>query len=183
MQSNTKGFLSFSTEETSYIVVFLKYTHPLDNLKQEVERIGVFFEDRKMTPIESRVFALLLLSDPPYLDFYSIQEFLQASKSSISNAINRLINAGRVDYLTKPGDRKRYFRVNMDKWLQTMKTELASVGPFVEIIDQIAKNRSEMAPTPFDDDLQRVRRFFAFMADEFPRMVAKWEHADKQRRV
>ena len=144
-------------------------------LQLTIERHGTFFEQRGMTPMEARVFALLLLADPPHLDFYTIQNTLGASKSAISNALNRLLAADRIDYLTKPGDRKRYFGVNPTGWLERMKTEIASVAPFVNRMDQILQARIGMDSPEFDAQLRHVRSFFAFMAEEFPKLMAKWE--------
>src|SRR5699024_12490942 len=44
--------------------------------------------------------------------FDEIVELSQASKSSVSTNINLLLNNGSVEYFTKPGERKRYFRLS-----------------------------------------------------------------------
>jgi DNA-binding transcriptional regulator GbsR (MarR family) len=147
---------------------------------ETIERHGTFFERRGMTPMEARVFALLLLSDPPHLDFYTIQDRLGASKSAISNALNRLLEADRIDYLTKPGDRKRYFGVNPMGWLERMKTEIDSVAPFVDRMDQILHRRAGMGTPEFNEQLRYVRSFFAFMAEEFPKLMAEWERRNNR---
>ena len=143
--------------------------------KQEVEDLGAFFERRGMTPMEARVFALLLLAEPHYQDFYTIQEALAASKSSISNALNRLMTSRRVDYLTLPGDRKRYFKVNPELWLEEMKAEIASVVPMMDRIDAIVQRRQGMNTPEFNRGLSRIHAFFAFMVQEFPKMLARWD--------
>lgn len=148
------------------------------DLKQEVENLGAFFEQRNMTPMESRVFALLLLAEPHYQNFYAIQEFLGASKSAISNAINRLLDSKQVDYLTLPGDRKRYFKVNPDRWLEQMKMEIAFVVPMLDKVNGIINRRSTMDTPEFNKDLERVRDFYAFMAEEFPKLIDKWNQQD-----
>lgn len=135
-----------------------------------------------MTPMEARVFALLLLSEPHYQDFFTIQEKLSASKSAISNAVNRLMNAKRVDYLTLPADRKRYFKVNPNQWLAEMKVEIAAVAPMLEKVNGILRKRADMDTPEFNEELERVRDFFAFMAKEFPRLIAKWEKKNAKAR-
>lgn len=151
----------------------------MNNLKQEIENLGTFFEKRQlMTPMEARVFALLLLSDPHYQNFFTIQEELGASKSAISNAVNRLMNSKRVDYLTLPGDRKRYFKVSPDMWLEQMKAEIASVVPMMKKIEGIMKRRADMDTPEFNKDLVRIHGFFAYMAKEFPKIMSKWERQD-----
>ena len=146
--------------------------------KQEIEDLGTFFQQRNMTPMEARVFALLLLSEPHYQDFFSIQETLSASKSAISNALNRLTLTNRIDYLTLPGDRKRYFKINPDSWLEQMKKEIAFVGPIKQRVVEIMQKRADMNTPDFNQDLRRVQRFYEFMAEEFPKMMAKWEQLD-----
>lgn len=150
----------------------------LDIDKQEVENLGAFFERRNMTPMEARVFALLLLAEPHYQDFYTIQETLAASKSAISNALNRLMNGKRVDYLTLPGDRKRYFKVNPESWLEEMKAEIASVVPMMERIDAIVAQRREMDTPEFNRGLGRIQAFFTFMVEEFPKMLDRWDRRE-----
>lgn len=125
--------------------------------------------------MESRVFALLLLSDPPELDFYEIQEFLSASKSTISNALKRLMNEGRVNYMTKPGDRRRYFRVSPVKWLETIKEQFAAVAPFVETMREVSEIRKDMETPELNEKLKTIQHFFEFLGEEFPRMMEKWE--------
>lgn len=150
----------------------------MQELKQEIENLGAFFERRNMTPMEARVFALLLLSEPHYQDFYTIRESLDASKSAVSNAINKLLTSGNIDYRTLPGDRKRYFQVNPNGWLKRMKMEIASVVPMMKQVESIMRKREEMDTPEFNEELARVHRFYAFMAEEFPKMMAKWEELD-----
>ncbi|TXF91019.1 TrmB family transcriptional regulator [Neolewinella aurantiaca] len=147
----------------------------MDNLKEKVEEIGIFFESTGLTPMEARVFSLLLLSDPPQMDFFAIQEFLSASKSTISNALKRLMNEGRVDYMTKPGDRKRYFKVSPGKWLEQIKVQFAAVGPFVDTMREIRLIRENMDSKALNDSLLNIQNFFEFLSEEFPMIMAKWD--------
>lgn len=167
-----------TTHSTSVLQELEKLDTSMSSFKQEIEDLGTFFEGRGMTPMEARVFSLLLLSEPHYQDFFSIQEELSASKSSISNALNRLMISKRVDYRTLPGDRKRYFKINPSFWLEKMKVEIASVVPMMRKIEAILAKRAAMNTPEFNKDLERVHGFFAFMADEFPKIMAKWERLD-----
>ena len=147
----------------------------IDDLKQRVEEIGIFFESTGLTPLEARVFALLLLNDPPEMDFFAIQEFLNASKSSISNALKRLQTEERVDYITRPGDRRRYFRVNPQKWLRYIQASFARITPFLDTMDTILELRRDTESPAFNQDLQRINEYFIFLGEELPRMQARWE--------
>jgi len=147
----------------------------MKDLKEKVEEVGIFFESTGLTPMEARVFALLLLSDPPQMEFFAIQEFLSASKSTISNALKRLMTERRVDYMTKPGDRKRYFKVSPGKWLEEIKIQFAAVQPFVTTMREIAHLRKDMDSPELNAKLHTIQEFFEFLGEEFPKMMAKWE--------
>lgn len=155
----------------------------MKDLKKEVESLGVFYEKSGMTPMQARVFALLLLSDPPHLDFFAIRDFMGASKSAVSNAVNRLMDINRVDYLTFPGDRKRYFKVNPEKWLQQMKLEISSVGPILITLNKVISKRADMDTPEFNRELRRVHQFFAYMAVEFPKMLRRWEELNENEQI
>lgn len=76
-----------------------------------VEEMGIHFERLfNLPPLAARIYILLLLSDRSGLSFESIREFMEASKSSVSANINLLLQGERIDFITKPGDRRRYFK-------------------------------------------------------------------------
>ncbi len=147
----------------------------ISDIKRRVEEIGVFFEQTSLTPTEARVFALLLLADPPEMEFFAIQEFLQASKSSISNALRRLMDDGRVDYITKPGDRKRYFRVSGEKWLGQMREGLAKIGPFINTLSKVIDLREGTGSSAFNRELEEIKEYFLFLKQELPLLQQKWD--------
>ena len=84
--------------------------------KKLIEKIGVYMEHAGSAPVEGRISALLLVSDEPELSFDDIHETLGISKSAASNTINVLLTTNKIDYITKHGDRKRYFRTRLEKW-------------------------------------------------------------------
>lgn len=147
----------------------------IKDIKNKVEEIGIFFEKTGLTPMEARVFALLLLADPPAMEFFAIQEFLDASKSTISNALKRLMNEGRVDYITKPGDRKRYFRVSSKKWLEQIHQGFATLSPFVATMNEVIELRKNTDSPEFNRDLREIQDYFIFLEEEMRRIKAKWD--------
>jgi DNA-binding transcriptional regulator GbsR (MarR family) len=81
------------------------------NQKLLVEEMGRHFDKEGMQPIAARIFALLTVSDQEEMTFDQIVEELMISKSSASNALKLLELRELIEYVTYPGDRKRYFRV------------------------------------------------------------------------
>lgn len=147
----------------------------ISDIHHKVEEIGIFYETTGLTPMEARVFALLLLADPPEMEFFAIQEFLQASKSTVSNALKRLMNEGRVDYITRPGDRKRYFRISSQKWLESLQSRLSNMTPFVETMKKVIEIRQQADTPEFNRELCQIQDYFLYLEEELPRVVADWD--------
>lgn len=146
-----------------------------EKIKEKVEEMGVFFEKAGYSPMMGRVFALLLLSEPPYQDFYQIQEFLSASKSAISNALNVLMKNGTVDYITFSGDRKRYFRVNIDQWLQDSKERIKQVNSINTLLKGVLNERADSRHLAFNAGLQTMIDFHSHLATGLEKIVQEWD--------
>ena len=76
-----------------------------------IEEIGLNLEERAgLAPLAARIYATTLLSFGNGLTFDEIIALTAACKSSVSSNINVLLQLGYLDYYTKIGDRKRYFK-------------------------------------------------------------------------
>jgi DNA-binding transcriptional regulator GbsR (MarR family) len=80
-------------------------------LRETIENAGRVFEKFDLTPMQGRIVAYFILSDPPEKTFDETVKFFSASKSSISNSLNYLLQAKLIDYKTFSSDRKRYFYI------------------------------------------------------------------------
>jgi DNA-binding transcriptional regulator GbsR (MarR family) len=150
-------------------------TTSLELIKQKVEEIGVAFEKTGIQPMIGRVLGFLLLADPPYQTFYAIQEFLGASKSSISHALNSLMFEGIVEYITFSGDRKRYFRLNVQNWLEDAKCKMSDFREVDKVLVEAMQLRDPNKHPEFNEGLRKIFSFHVFMSQEMPKMIAKWE--------
>ena len=79
--------------------------------KELIETLGRIYEKEGFQPSAGRIIGLLLIMDKEQFTFDEIVEELQISKSSASNGLRLLEIKGLIEYITKPGDRKRYFQV------------------------------------------------------------------------
>jgi DNA-binding transcriptional regulator GbsR (MarR family) len=80
-------------------------------LRETIEETGKVFEKFDLTPMQGRLLAYFTLSDPPEKTFEELVRFFNASKSSISNSLNFLLQTKIIDYKTFSSDRKRYFYI------------------------------------------------------------------------
>jgi len=78
-------------------------------IRDTIEETGKVFEKFGLTPMQGRIVAYFTISDPPEKTFEELVQFFVASKSSISNSLNWLLQNKIIDYKTFASDRKRYF--------------------------------------------------------------------------
>jgi DNA-binding transcriptional regulator GbsR (MarR family) len=78
-------------------------------IRDTIEETGKVFEKFGLTPMQGRIIAYFTVSDPPEKTFDDLVKFFVASKSSVSNSLNYLLQNKIIDYKTFASDRKRYF--------------------------------------------------------------------------
>lgn len=147
----------------------------LDLKKKKVEEIGVALDKTGLAPMVGRVLGFLLLADPPYQTFYAIQEFLGASKSSISHALNSLMFKGIVEYITFSGDRKRYFKLNAENWLEQAKCKMTDFEEVDRVLLEALQLRDPNKHKDFHKGLCKIFEFHLFMSNEMPKLFERWE--------
>lgn len=150
-----------------------------EELAKKVEQLGVFFEQFDYTPTSARIISYLLLVEPNYQDFDSIRDFLQASKSTISTTLNTLTSKGIVDYMTLPGDRKRYFKVNPNNWLNITKKSLSSVTALESKLADVLEFRDKNQAPEFYNGLRNLQEFFLHLDKYLIKAVEDWEKKEK----
>ena len=90
----------------------------MDTLQKEkeelIEMFGIHFEAiYHVPPLAARIMGLLILDGcKSGLTFETIVEKMGASKSSVSTNLHLLLNAGRIEYYTITGDRRKYFKAS-----------------------------------------------------------------------
>ena len=146
-----------------------------ERILQKVEEMGVFFEKQGLTPMIGRVFAYLLLCDPPNKDFFEIQDALQASKSAISNALNHLQTEGTVNYVTFTSDRRRYFRISPKGWMENLKLRVRSLQAMEKLIDDVLAERADSNFPAMSQDIAKLAGFLEAMNTGIEHTIAEWE--------
>ncbi|WMI67108.1 transcriptional regulator [Aestuariibaculum sp. YM273] len=91
-----------------------------------IEKLGVFLENKEqLAPVAARIMAYAILKGKAGTTFEDLVVDLCASKSTISTHLNHLQDLKKIEYFTKPGDRKKYFIIKRD-------TILISIDQMVE---------------------------------------------------
>jgi DNA-binding transcriptional regulator GbsR (MarR family) len=144
------------------------------NQLELVERFGLTIQRSGLQPAVARVYALLMVSDVIELTFEQIGETLQLSKSATSNAINLLLQLKRIDFITKPGDRKRYFKIKSAGWRAECEEEFKNLADMRLIMQEILNQRPKTTPK-FNEKLAEVIDMFEFINNRIPPLFEEWE--------
>lgn len=148
----------------------------MKELKQRVEDLGVVYEKFGKTPIASRVFSYLLLAEPPYKSFDEIREFLGASKSAISNAINMHLQEGIISYKTFSGDRKRYFQIDLDTWSIRLESGAKKIFDFSKVLEEVLEFRNEKESKEFNSKVKGFIDFQNHLGKAIDKAILDWKN-------
>ena len=111
--------------------------------KTLVERYGRLLEQFGLSPVATRINALLTIVDDSSLTFDEIRSILQISKSATSTALNTLILVGLINFRTVLGDRKRYFYTEIGSWKTKVGKDFEVLLELGDVLDDIAKIKSD----------------------------------------
>jgi len=118
-----------------------------------IEEIGLHFEkNQNLAPLAARIYAIMILSPNEGHTFEEIKQITDASKSSVSTQLNLLMQTKKVDYFTKTGDRKRYFRASKTYLKNTLKEYLENISEEIKMVDKIIKFNSTYNSEKFEKD-------------------------------
>ncbi len=148
--------------------------------KELIERLGVFYEQSGIPPVTARVLALMLVADNTCLSFADIQEHLNISKSSTSSALNMLLTTKHIEYITRPGDRKRYFRSCLENWEREMQLKIEGLASMSTLYKEVLAQRPPQTGE-FNQALRELSDFLDFFKNEIPGMFERWNAHKKQK--
>lgn len=139
-----------------------------------VEQIGIYFE-QGMQPAPARIMALLIVSDQEEYSFDRIREVLNLSKSATSNGINFLLSVKKIEYFTKSGERKRYFRWTPRTTIEDFKDGIEKVLGLSVLFEQTLFHKKEKGSFN-TKKLAELTELMNFLRKELPLVYHKWEN-------
>lgn len=115
---------------------------PIDSKEKRnlIEEVGLQIQGKhNFTPLAARIYAILILSPAGGCTFENLINLTKASKSSVSTNLNLLVQLKYVEFFTKSGDRKRYFRTTQHYLRHTLEEYLALIEKELEVVEKINK--------------------------------------------
>jgi DNA-binding transcriptional regulator GbsR (MarR family) len=143
------------------------------------EDFGLAFEKEGLPRMAGRIFGWMLVAETPYQSLQELAEVLRASKGSISNMTRYLMQLDVIERVALPGQRRHYVKIMSEswwflpnQWLDTVKSihELAERGVGL-LEDKNPETRIR---------LEEMRDLYAFLEEEFPSLLERWEKTRKK---
>lgn len=119
------------------------YTDEILDIDLQTELALHFETEHDFPPLAARIYSLLILCRSKHLTFDRIKALTGASKSSVSNQLNYLLNEGRVDYEFKGEKRKRYFKTKQDYLKKTLESHLSIIQKEIDILTKINQYKED----------------------------------------
>lgn len=140
----------------------------LKKQKELIEFIGRQNEKEGYQPVTARILGLLMVMDKEEYTFEEIVEEMKISKSSASTALKNLEIRGIIEYVTYPGDRKRYFRFvsrEIDGIIEEMENKLKKSQMTIRQIIELKKDPNSRNATFLKNVLKGMEFFIKNMEE------------------
>lgn len=105
----------------------------INRQKELIEELGNHVARHGGQQLCGRILGLLSFSDAEEFTFDEIVSELQVSKSSVSVAINNLLMTNKIEYFTRSGDRKRYFRIKSKPMGEAIEEMMKDINHLYEL--------------------------------------------------
>ena len=138
-----------------------------------IEGFALKLNESGMQRMAARVFAALLTAPGGGLTAREIAETLDVSAAAVSGATSYLTRAGLIERTRTPRERVDRYDVRGTTWAEAMAVEQEMLQTLSGWLD---KGAAAVAGDPDAvDRLEATRDFFAFMAEEMPLLVERWQ--------
>lgn len=140
---------------------------------QFVETMGLALEADGLPRIAGRIFGLLLVSE----DALSLDEMaaeLRVSKGSVSTNTRLLEQRGVLEQVSRPADRRDYYRVPQDLFSHTMAQRLDRWQRFHETIGA-ARTSLPIRSPEVRERLEEYEKAYAYMSQVIREALARWQ--------
>jgi len=147
-------------------------------MKQFIEDIGIHFEEMGLPRMAGRIFGCLLVCEPQHQSSEQLTNIVGASKGSVSTMTRLLIQSGVVERMGLPGRRDTYYRIKPGSWSELMRARISHVTRLRELADRGLTLLADREPK-FRQRLQELRDFYAFLEQEMPALLDRYDQGRK----
>ena len=143
-----------------------------------VEQMGMWFAALGVPRAAGQMFGYLMACDPAEQSAGEISASTGMSPASVSSSARLLLQIAAVEQRHRVGDRKTYYRLRPDFWIEISRAKLQGFAQLATMGRRIRQS-GELGRT---DGLDEMIAFSDFWAEELPRLAERWaEYKDRKR--
>jgi DNA-binding transcriptional regulator GbsR (MarR family) len=150
-----------------------------DATHEFVERVALLYEQSGLPRIAGRILGWLLICDPPLQSATELAAAVGASKGSVSTMTRMLLNMGLISAASKRGDRRDYFHIPPQQWVDMMRREFAGMTVFRELAESGLAALGD-APPAIRARLETMRAMYEFFERELPALLQRWQQEHQE---
>lgn len=139
-----------------------------ESTKALYQKLVSLYTAAGMTPSSAKVFVWLMICEPAIQTAESIRQATHVSAGGLSEAITLLTKTELVRRHLQPGERKHYYELEKNGFLQSIKQRAIVAG----ISRDIAYEGLKVLPG--NDRLKALGDAYGFLADQLPRLIDKY---------
>jgi len=132
-----------------------------------VEELGALGPEIGLPRAMMRITAWMMVCDPPEQSAQHIQDGLHLSAAAVSAAIQQLITAGMLERVSRPRDRKIYYRLASGSWDAPLQAKLRALSRLRQVADKGIAAAGKRA----DYRLIEMRDAFAWFEDQLDQHI------------
>jgi DNA-binding transcriptional regulator GbsR (MarR family) len=139
-----------------------------------VERWSGILALEGLPPIAGRLWAWLLVCEPPEQTVEEIARAIGASRGAISGAVRWLEPSGLILRTKRRGDRREYWRTSPDAMVRSVEAKERQTRPSLEALDRVLGALSHRSEESLDR-LREAHRLYSMLLDMFPSLIEQFK--------
>ena len=150
-----------------------------DATEQFIEEVAAFMALRGLPRMAGRLFAWLLVAEPPEQTAAQLAAALRASPGAVSTMSRLLISLNLVQRLRRPGERADRFWIPPEAMSSVLTSQLEAVRGARQLFDRGLAAMSDR-PASARERIREMRDMWAFWEEELPAITERWRQRRKE---
>jgi DNA-binding transcriptional regulator GbsR (MarR family) len=138
-----------------------------------VERWSRILAAEGLPPVAGRLWAWLLVCEPPDQTVEDISAAIGASRGAISGAVRMLEPSGLIIRSKRSGDRREYWRTSPDAVIHSLEAKERQTRPSLHALDAILAALAEERTAESLARLREAQRLYALLLGMFPNLIGQ----------
>jgi DNA-binding transcriptional regulator GbsR (MarR family) len=140
--------------------------------REAAEQLALTLVGAGMQRMGARAIAAFLFSDKESLTAGDLADELGVSAGSVSGAVKMIAQMGLIERIYVAGSRREHFRMRDNAWTTLYSRQHSVVD---DVLNAVEKGVEAVGPGLAHDRLTYMRDFYAFLLNEAPMLVERFE--------